>query len=184
MGKGARWSEGDLIQHELNQEAKKKGNFKLNMLIRNGDKPATKTNVFTAEIMEFLKGRDFEVWRNNTVGIFDQKIALEKLYKIVWALLKSKANNEGKIKSMIKSALQKSYRKSNDKKGVSDIVGYHKVLGTHIEVEVKVGKDTLSVYQIKHHEDLRKSKAISIVASKMNDVILPILKWESENLNK
>jgi hypothetical protein len=62
-------------------------------------------------------------------------------------------------------AKQQIFRKNpSQKKGVSDIIGFRKSDGRHIEVEIKIGKDKESMYQILHHEDLNKGHCIAIVA--------------------
>ena len=51
------------------------------------------------------------------------------------------------------------------KKGVSDIVGYEKGTGKFIAVEVKIGKDKLTDFQIEFLLGLSKNNCFAIVAN-------------------
>ena len=68
---------------------------------------------------------------------------------VVW-----RQNNVGKVAGRYLSA----------KKGVPDIIGYEKVTGRAIFVEVKVGKDKLSPEQIKFLFDANRHNCYAIVA--------------------
>ena len=68
---------------------------------------------------------------------------------IVW-----RQNNVGKVAGRYLSA----------KKGVPDIIGFQKVTGRSIFVEVKVGKDKLSAEQIKFLFDANRHNCFAIVA--------------------
>jgi len=68
---------------------------------------------------------------------------------IVW-----RQNNVGKVAGRYLSA----------KKGVPDIIGYEKVTGRALYIEVKVGKDKLSAEQIKFLFDANRHNCFAIVA--------------------
>lgn len=65
---------------------------------------------------------------------------------------------------------KKVFRKSNNRKGISDIIGIHKDSGKLIAIEVKIGKDKLSKDQIEFLDAVRKCKGIVIVAKSLDDV--------------
>jgi hypothetical protein len=75
-----------------------------------------------------------EAFRNNTTGVFDASIALKK----IWNLVQS-----GKVTTAeLKKALQSSYRKTHERLGVSDVIGFTKH-GVFIAVEIKAKGDQL-----------------------------------------
>lgn len=56
------------------------------------------------------------------------------------------------------------YRKTNSRLGISDIIGYQKGTGRFIAVEIKTGKDTLSIYQSVFLQEIERHGGIAIVA--------------------
>ena len=149
-------------QKRIEKEKINKLSFKEQNQIRTAQKvEANSTNALTKQIILFLKQEGFMVWRNNTVGIFDVKVAAKKLLSFFYVL--SKGQRKPTIKDFI-SILSNCYRKSHDRVGVSDIIGFHKKDGTFIAVEVKFGKDKMSIEQELFFQDLSKSKALGFVA--------------------
>jgi len=110
-------------------------------------------NQLTSNIIHFLNLNGCVAFRNNVMGVFDQKLALKNILAL-------RMVNE----KTLRKALQKSYRKSHEKKGVSDVIGFVKKNGRFIAIEVKFGKDTLSIYQTDFLRQVEKGGGISIVA--------------------
>lgn len=66
----------------------------------------------------------------------------------------------------------KQYRKNKAKKlGVFDICGFRKSDGKHIEVEVKWGRDKMSIHQKLHLDDLQKSGALCYIANHFDEFV-------------
>ena len=64
------------------------------------------------------------------------------------------------------------YRKNPlKKKGVFDICGFRISDGKHLEVEVKHNKDVMSIHQIRHFQDLKRSGAINFVVKSFDDFL-------------
>lgn len=149
----ARWTSDQLKQHN----AKKYGK----------ERPLN-TNLFTNQVIGYLNQDGFVVWRNNTMGVFDPKKAAQKLLAYVKSVLSRKAKLDIKAISKI---LNSCYRKHHGRKGIPDIIGYRKSDGKFISVEVKVGKDQLSIEQKYFIQQAQKNNTIAIVARCMNDVL-------------
>ena len=63
------------------------------------------------------------------------------------------------------------YRRFNGLRGVGDILGIHKETGTFLSVEIKAGKDKLSVYQKKFIEDIEKHNGLACEVRQISDLI-------------
>lgn len=64
------------------------------------------------------------------------------------------------------------FRKNkNTLKGVPDIIGFRKIDGKFIGVEIKTGSDKLSIEQNEFLTDLKKSGGIAIVAKTIDDFL-------------
>lgn len=98
-------------------------------------------NSLTEAIIKYLCLNGWKAWRQNNAGVYDQKI--------------------------------KRYRKPPKTaiKGVPDVIGFNKKSGVFIGVEVKIGKDKLSVEQRYFLEELNVSGGIGIVAKSIDDFI-------------
>jgi len=107
------------------------------------------------------------VWRNNTTGIFDGMAAAKKIWNVV---------QSGRVTpAEIKKAIQSSYRKSHETVGASDIMG---VLpdGRFLAIEVKAGKDRLSIEQNQFLKAVADKGGLAIVlADKPEGVKLAVL---------
>ena len=102
------------------------------------------------------------VSRSNTVGIFDQKVATEKLWKIVQSPKATRAD--------IQKALQESYRKSHERLGKSDITGFDP-FGRFMAIEIKWGKDELSIYQNQYLKEVADKTGLAFVISQYPDKV-------------
>lgn len=73
-----------------------------------------------------------------------------------------------------------TFRKQKDAKlGVFDVIGFRKSDGKHIEVEVKVGRDRLSVEQYAHLCELNKCGAIGLVAQEFGIFVVHLKNLET-----
>ncbi len=61
------------------------------------------------------------------------------------------------------------YRSGSAMRGVSDVLGIHKGTGKFIAVEVKVGKDALSDYQIVFLKRVQEAGGVAITARNFVD---------------
>lgn len=66
--------------------------------------------------------------------------------------------------------IKKVFRSNSVKKGVSDIIGFHKLNGQFIAVEIKVGKDKLSPEQSEFLRQVEKAGGVAIVVKSINDL--------------
>ena len=62
-------------------------------------------------------------------------------------------------------------RNPNNKKGVPDIIGYHKSTGIFLGCEIKTDRDSLSPEQELFLDELRKAKGLAFVARSLEDVM-------------
>ena len=65
---------------------------------------------------------------------------------------------------------KKVYRKNSTKKGVSDIIGFHRHTGRFVAVEIKAGKDRLSEEQEAFLELVKTSGGVSLVVRNSEDL--------------
>lgn len=131
------------------------------MMAKKHKRKNPKANELTKEIIRYLSLNGYVVWRNNTVGIFDIKQAAQKLFS---------CKRISSVKHAI-SILKTCYRKSHDRKGAPDIIGYQKKTGRFIGVEVKAGKDKESIHQEQFRKQAVHAGAIHILARSLDDVI-------------
>ena len=124
---------------------------------------ATSTNKLTNNIIDYINKVGFVVWRNNTMGVFDGKQTANKLLNYI-KIAGMKANLKGIRACFV-------YRKSHEKKGTSDIIGYQCKTARFVAIEVKVGKDQLSQDQIWFLEEVNRNGGIGIVAKDWDQFI-------------
>lgn len=120
---------------------------------------ASKANVsganrLTSSIIQYLNGSGFSVWRNNVMGVFERKLLSKEIKK------KGFPKNEKELNEYI----SKSYRKTHERKGVSDIIGYQKKTGRFVAIEVKCGNDKLSIEQRFFLQEVNRNGGFGMVA--------------------
>ena len=116
----------------------------------------SRANQITANVIRIASMQGCVVWRNNTTGIFDGKIALTK----IWNLVQS-----GKVTTAeLKKALQSSYRKSHERLGVGDIIGYTP-RAQFFMAEVKGKGDVLSLEQEQNLKELGQKGGLSFIVA-------------------
>lgn len=67
-------------------------------------------------------------------------------------------------------AQRKIFRKGSVRKGISDIIGFHKKTGVILACEIKIPPDKLSDYQIEFLESVRRAGGIGIVVRTDEDL--------------
>ena len=67
-------------------------------------------------------------------------------------------------------ATKKIYRSNSATKGIPDILGFNKTTGKFICVEIKVGKDKLSVFQQEFLTTAQKATAYTFVIKTTDDI--------------
>ena len=116
----------------------------------------SRANQITTNIIRMANMQGCVVWRNNTTGIFDSKVALTK----IWNLVQS-----GKVTTAeLKKALQSSYRKSHERLGVGDIIGYTSG-ARFFMAEVKGKGDVLSLEQEQNLKELGQKGGLSFIVA-------------------
>ena len=127
-------------------------------------------NALTKSILQYLNMQGYVAWRNNTMGVFDAKQAAGKLIKA------------GRITDMKQAMklLSSCYRKSHERKGVADIVGYEKKTGRAVYVEVKYGKDKLSDDQRNFLKEADRNGAMAILARNMDGFMRQLFFYENK----
>jgi len=115
---------------------------------------ASRANKITSNVIYLCSLNRVTAWRNNTLGVFDPIVAVKK----IWNLVQS-----GKVtQAEIKKALQSSYRKSHEKIGAPDIIGYTR-LGRFIGIEIKGKGDILSIEQQNFLLDIYQKDGLAVV---------------------
>lgn len=122
-------------------------------------------NQLTKSILTFLMCNGWEAWRNNVMGVFDSNQAAK-------AIVAQKPNSHKAAQGILK----KCYRKSHERKGVSDVIGFNKKTGQFIAVEVKIGKDDLSIEQTFFLNCVSRSGGVSIVAKTYDQFVIDYYK--------
>lgn len=116
----------------------------------------SRANAITTNVIRIITMQGCEAFRNNTMGVFDSAIALKK----IWNLVQS-----GKVTTAeLKKALQSSYRKTHERIGVSDVIGFTKH-GVFIAVEVKGKGDTISIEQNSFLKDVATKGGIAFLVA-------------------
>ena len=127
----------------------------------------SRANQITDNVVKQLKLQGCEAWRNNTMGVFDGMAAAKKIWNLVQSHRVTLAE--------IKKAIQSSYRKSHERIGVSDVVGFTNH-GTFLAVEVKGKGDVISLEQNQFLKDVAAKGGFAfIVAEQPEKVKLKIL---------
>lgn len=128
-------------------------------------------NELTKSIITWLQWNGYSAWRNNTMGVFDSKLAVQLILDLVKVCIKlRKLPNKKEIQAVLK----RCYRKSHERKGVSDVLGFNKKTGRFIAVEVKFGRDRLSPQQEAFLNEVRKAGGIAIEARDMDGFLSEI----------
>jgi len=68
-------------------------------------------------------------------------------------------------------AKRNSFRANSVKKGVSDIIGYHRRTGQFLAVEIKIGKDKLSTEQEMFLKSVERSGGLAMVVKNVDDLV-------------
>jgi VRR-NUC domain len=116
----------------------------------------SRANQITENVIRQLKLQGCESWRNNTMGVFDGTAAAKKIWNVV---------QSGRVTlGEIKKAIQSSYRKSHERLGVSDVLGFTRH-GVFVACEVKADKDILSYEQEVFLSDVAKKGGIAFIVA-------------------
>lgn len=131
-------------------------------------------NELTKTIIQWMNWNGFVVWRNNTMGVFDGAKAAKQVLVLVKSVLFTR-----KLPTLqdIRSLIARNYRKSHERKGVADIIGYQKKTGRFVSIEIKHGKDSLSPEQKAFLEQAGRNGGIAIVAKDMDGFLSEINKF-------
>ena len=122
----------------------------------------SRANQITANVIRMANMQGCTVWRNNTMGVFDGKAALAKIWKLV---------QSGKVTtSELKKAIQSSYRKSHERLGVGDIIGYTPT-ARFIMIEDKAKGDVLSLEQEQNLKELGQRGGLPFIVAEEPDKI-------------
>jgi hypothetical protein len=116
----------------------------------------------TTNVIRLANMQGCTVWRNNTMGVFDGKIALKKIWNIV---------QSGKVTTTeLKKAISSSYRKSHERLGVGDIIGYTPT-ARFIMGEVKGKGDVLSLEQEQNLKEVGQRGGLPFIVAEEPDKI-------------
>lgn len=116
----------------------------------------SRANQITNNVIRMANMQGCTVWRNNTMGVFDGKAALSKIWKLV---------QSGKVTtSELKKAIQSSYRKSHERLGVGDIIGYTP-RARFFMAEGKGKGDILSLEQEQNLKELGQKGGLSFIVA-------------------
>jgi hypothetical protein len=132
-------------------------------------------NQITTNIIQQCQMQGCTVWRNNVLGIFDIKIGAEAMLDLVLNVLAGKQTIP--TKKGVQQMLSECYRKSHERKGASDVLGYT-LKGIFLAVEVKADGDHLDedLMQETFLNDVGMKGGIAfIVATKPDSIKLRVL---------
>ena len=122
----------------------------------------SRANQITTNIIRLANMQGCTVWRNNTMGVFDGQIALKK----IWNLVQS-----GKVTTTeLKKAIASSYRKSHEKIGLSDTIGYTPT-ARFFMAEIKGKGDVLSLEQEQNLKELGQRGGLPFIVAEEPDKI-------------
>ena len=122
----------------------------------------SRANQITNNIIRLANMQGCTVWRNNTMGVFDGQIALRK----IWNLVQS-----GKVTTVeLKKAIASSYRKSHEKIGLSDTIGYTPT-ARFFMAEIKGKGDVLSLEQEQNLKELGQRGGLPFIVAEEPDKI-------------
>ena len=127
---------------------------------------AGSANELTKSIIQWMNWNGFVVWRNNTMGVFDGMATAKKLLGLIKHCVSTR-----RIPTIAEIKRLFVYRKSHERKGVSDIIGFEKKTGRFVAVEVKFGNDTIGEHQQQFLDQVRKNGGIAIVARGMENFL-------------
>lgn len=128
-------------------------------------------NQLTNDIIRYLNLHEGFAWRNNTGVIFDVRAAAKRLVEFIKTCVLTKRLPNFRE---VERELRKGYRKGSGHAGESDIYFIQKRTKLFYAIEVKFGKDKLSIEQRVFLDDIRRSGGIPVVASSLEDVISAI----------
>jgi len=112
------------------------------------------TNEFTAFVIKYLNDSGkFVAWRSNNTPSTRIEVIKE----------------EGK-----EDIVKVHFKKNQKTIAVLDVTGYRVSDGKHLQIEIKVGKDTLKPDQKQHLQAMQKAGCISFVTSTKHDFMLQI----------
>lgn len=132
-------------------------------------------NQITTNIIQQCNMQGCTVWRNNILGVFDIKVGAQAMLDLVLDVLGGKQSIPSR--KGVQQMLSGCFRKSHERKGASDVLGYT-LRGTFLAVEVKADGDVLDddLMQETFLNDVGMKGGIAfIVASKPESIKLRVL---------
>jgi VRR-NUC domain len=113
------------------------------------------SNLREGDMIRFVIGtlmaHGYKVWRQPTTGFFDLEYFIKLLPGTGFSIVK------------IRELARRSYR-SQEVKGVPDVIGFHKGTGHFIGVEIKIGDDQLRPEQRDFLLTLYNSGGVALIA--------------------
>lgn len=130
----------------------------------------SRANQITTNVIRMASTQGCTVWRNNTLGVFDGKIALDKIWRLV---------QSGRVTTAeLKKALQSSYRTTNERKGASDVLGFYRKTGQFLAIEIKGKGDKLSIEQQQFLKEVAAAGLAFVVAEEPEKMRFTVLGCE------
>ncbi len=119
-----------------------------------------RNNTRTKPSLKLTQRQMFETTTNETTGVIITYLNLAGWH--VWR------NNTHGVYDQQKQAYR---RLSYQQKGVADIIGFHRITGLFIAVEIKTGSDTLSDDQTQFLNQVKSSNGLAFVAHTFDDFL-------------
>lgn len=141
-------------------------------------------NKLTEHIIGYVCMNGCDVWRQNNHGVFNVQRTAKNLYdvyvlnkriqvgtkKVKGKTVKQYVNGRSTDLSDIYAILKYGFQKNSvGRKGVSDIIGFVKNCGVSVYIEIKVGKDDLSIEQTEFLRRINRHGGIGIEARNFDD---------------
>jgi len=105
-------------------------------------------NLLIAQVVKFLNGNGYLVWRCENNGRIDEPEMVKHLHRLFTALAQVNYSTEQKAK-LFTEAIRRHYKPVPcTLKGVADVIGFNLKTGNMIAAEIKIGNDQLRAEQI------------------------------------
>lgn len=127
------------------------------------------TNEFQKWVIDWLNDSgQFKVWRNNNIPSTRHQIVTNVIHAF---------DKEGNPIEIITEHVKVNFKKNQKTVSTFDVIGFRKKDGLHLEIEIKVGKDTLDTDQKDHMNDLHTSKCVSFAVGDKYTFEQQISRW-------
>jgi ribosomal protein S20 len=122
-------------------------------------------NTLAEKIIFYLNTKGYTAWKQENRGVFDLNRAARNVALVVEKLQRGNLTN-AEIHQTIFTILSKSFNNLEKlgKKGVADVIGFHRKSGKWVAVEIKINNDELRPEQKDFINSINDASGIAFVA--------------------